>query len=269
MPEATHDIELRSTRVVKRFRSWERGEPDREWRGLQLLAEYAPGLSPKPVERWSDGGRPVVAMSRLPGSPLGSGPLSDGQVAAVAEAMRTLHAAVPPDVLERLPSRLWPWPDPVGQLRGLLRTQTLPAGGVVAEAFEAGAAWIESAEASRFAAAEVTPVFANADGNLANYLWDGERCRLVDFEDSGAGDLAFEVADLVEHVSSWLTGALEADDLVRCLDLDGAVARRVRQARRVMAVYWLIMLLPGNPGHARNPPDSLDRQARRLLVLLG
>jgi len=28
------------------------------------------------------------------------------------------------------------------------------------------------------------------------------------------------------------------------------------------------MLLPGNPGHARNPEGSLERQAARLLELL-
>jgi hypothetical protein len=29
------------------------------------------------------------------------------------------------------------------------------------------------------------------------------------------------------------------------------------------------MLLPGNPGHARNPPGSVDRQAARVQELLA
>jgi thiamine kinase-like enzyme len=43
-------------------------------------------------------------------------------------------------------------------------------------------------------------VFGNADGNLANFLWDGARCRIVDFEDSGVSDPAYEAA----HVSRLL-----------------------------------------------------------------
>ncbi|SEG99641.1 Phosphotransferase enzyme family protein [Nonomuraea solani] len=41
----------------------------------------------------------------------------------------------------------------------------------------------------------VTPVFGAGDGNLANFLWDGTRVRIVDFEDSGHSDLAYEVAE--------------------------------------------------------------------------
>ncbi|HEY2691135.1 MAG TPA: phosphotransferase [Streptosporangiaceae bacterium] len=43
-------------------------------------------------------------------------------------------------------------------------------------------------------------MFGNADGNLANFLWDGARCRIVDFEDSGVSDPAYEAA----HVSRLL-----------------------------------------------------------------
>ena len=51
MPGATHDIRIDPGRgvVVKRFRSWDRDEPAREWRALRLLAEYAPGLAPRPL----------------------------------------------------------------------------------------------------------------------------------------------------------------------------------------------------------------------------
>ncbi|WP_327298212.1 MULTISPECIES: hypothetical protein [unclassified Streptomyces] len=42
----THTIGIGPTTVVKRFRSW-----DREWQTLTLLARYAPGLAPVPLER--------------------------------------------------------------------------------------------------------------------------------------------------------------------------------------------------------------------------
>ena len=41
---STHDIEIADGHVIKRFRSWDRGEHQREWQALNVLAEFAPGL---------------------------------------------------------------------------------------------------------------------------------------------------------------------------------------------------------------------------------
>jgi hypothetical protein len=43
---------------------------------------------------------------------------------------------------------------------------------------------------------------------------------------------------------------------------------KVREYRRLAALFWLVMLLPGSPAHHRNPPGTLERQAARLLLLL-
>ncbi len=186
----------------------------------------------------------------------------------LAAALETLHTRVPADEVDRLPPRISSAPDEVAWLREYVGETTLPVDGVVATAFAAGADWIGSDEATRLSDETVPQVFALADGNLANVLWDGDGCGLVDFEDSGASDRAYEIADLIEHVQSWLTGGLDADDLLGRLDLDSETLRRVRTARRLFALHWLVMLLPGNPGHHRNPPGSADRQAQRLLDLL-
>ena len=45
----THQVKISGDRVVKTFTSWARGEHRREWRGLSLLHEYAPGLGPVPI----------------------------------------------------------------------------------------------------------------------------------------------------------------------------------------------------------------------------
>jgi hypothetical protein len=66
-----------------------------------------------------------------------------------------------------------------------------------------------------------------------------------------------------------LRGVLVAEDLLRLLVSGPDAGERVWQARRVLAFYWLNMLLPGKPAHRRNPPDSCERQARRLLQLLA
>jgi hypothetical protein len=43
---------------------------------------------------------------------------------------------------------------------------------------------------------------------------------------------------------------------------------RRRGFRRLMAIYWLLMLLPGSLGHDRNPAGSLEDQAGHVLRLL-
>jgi len=41
------------------------------------------------------------------------------------------------------------------------------------------------------------------------------------------------------------------------------------ESRRLAALFWLILLLPGGQASGRNPPGTLRRQADRLLALLG
>src|SRR5690606_1863415 len=62
----THHIEFRGDVVIKRYRSWDRGEPGREWTALKLLAEHAPGVAPSPVRAMLDADPPAIVMSRLP-----------------------------------------------------------------------------------------------------------------------------------------------------------------------------------------------------------
>jgi len=268
VPAATHHVFVGDKEVIKRFRSWQRGEPDREWRGLELLQTYAPGLAPKPLARWTDGERPVIVMSRLSGETLGAQPLSDDQVSAVATALTRLHSAVPGVELAKLPRRLWGAVAAVGQLR----THGPPPHGISDDlrlAYPAGMEWIGSADATRFAEADAPLVFGHADGNIANIIWNEGGCGLVDFEDSGASDIAFEIADLIEHPATSLAGVLDADALLGHLRLDKLSKHRLRQARKLMAVFWLIMLLPGGRSHERNPEGSVERQAQRVMELLG
>jgi hypothetical protein len=81
--------------VVKRFRSWDRREPVREWAALVLLAEFAPGLAAVPVRADLAADPSVVEMSRLPGVPLGGSPLTAAQADALVLALDRLWDAVP------------------------------------------------------------------------------------------------------------------------------------------------------------------------------
>lgn len=269
MVESTHDVVIGQKEVVKRYRSWQRGEPDREWAALTLLHRFSPGLAPTPLSRRTDDGAPVIVMSRLPGNSLGSSPLTPTQVAAVGEVMGTLYRAVPPEHLVELTDRISGPYEMIGELRSWCRQPHNSPSASVQRALTAGTRWVEGPDVDALQGPLADRVFTQGDGNLGNFIWDGVRCTVVDFEDSGVSDPAYEVADLIEHVSVWLRALLDEDELVAHLGFTPAQLERLTQYRRLMALFWLLMLLPGNRGHTRNPPGSDERQAQRLLDLLA
>lgn len=264
MVESTHDVVVDGDRVTKSYRRWERDEPRREHAALRLLHRHAPGLAPEPLELRED--PPVLVMSRLEGRSLGAERLTPRQVGALAEGLLRLHRAVPPDELEVLGERRY---GPVEMLRSVRRWANASgqpdtaAGPALGEARR----WLHGAEAAVLDGPLPERVFGLADGNIGNVLWDGERCRFVDFEDAGASDPAYEVADLLEHVTVWLPALVEPDRLLDALGLSGAQLERLERYRTLLSIFWLLMLLPGSPGHSRNPPGSLERQAGRVLAL--
>ncbi len=266
--QSTHDVTVVGRRVVKHYRSWDEGEPEREWAGLTLLHRFAPGLAPEPLEQRVDGGAPVVVMRCLPRQPLGSDPLSHEQVTALGQTMRRMHAAVPMDELRHVPQRRWGPAELIPTVRSWVRDPHEQASASVESALRTATAWLAGSTVTSLAGPLAECVFTQADGNIGNFLWDGERCYVVDFEDSGISDPAYEVADLVEHVSVWLPGLIDVRDLTAVLGFTPEQEGRLLDFRRLMAVFWLLMLLPGNPGHSRNPRGSVDRQAQRVLALL-
>jgi hypothetical protein len=129
-------------------------------------------------------------------------------------------------------------------------------------------------------AARLTAAQASALAGSLDRLWrsvpfaerefsPAGRIRLVDFEDCGPSDRAFELAILTEHLSAWSEAGLDAEGFLGLFGLSPAEQARVRDFRRLAALFWLIMLRPGGASSARNPPGTLERQAHRLLGLLG
>lgn len=74
----------------------------------------------------------------------------------------------------------------------------------VRRAFTEGTSWLAGQTLDRLRAHAAPPVLGLADGNLANYLWDSgaARVRLVDWEDSGRADRAFELAEVTRRAPS-------------------------------------------------------------------
>lgn len=260
---STHDVQLGRQRVRKTFRSWARGEHEREWATLNLLHAHVPGLAPRPLERGGD--PPWVEMSRLPGEPLGDAALTPHQVDAVAAAITTLHR-VP---VIGVPTRLWRPSDAVADLRAWCDTAEAGDDNDLRLALGDARRWLDGTDLDDALGARNEPVLGQADGNLANHLWDGAEVHLVDFEDAGASDRAFELADLIEHVGSWVHGVLDPQALLERCDLSPAERTRTTTYRRAMAVFWLLALLPGGSGERRNPAGTRQRAVDRVDELLA
>jgi hypothetical protein len=267
----THRIEFDGERVVKTYRSWERGEPLREWRGLTLLHEHAPGLGPAPIAARLDAEPPSIVMSRVPGEPLGTRPITPDRLDALAVALARLHHSVPEKPLEDAE----PQDDPASfdellhrgfAARAHAAAATEP---VVRRAVAAARGFLGSGWVGRCAGiGEPSPVFAMNDGNLANYLWDGASVRVVDLESAGRLDRAYDLADFVEHISPRVRAGIRAEDLLGRLDLRPDEQARIRAYRPAFAVFWLLRLLLGGGSARRNPPGALADQAAHLLALL-
>ena len=268
MSRCTHDVRIDRARglVVKRFRSTRRSEHIREWTALSLLARYAPGLAPAPVSADLDCEVPTVTMSLLPGTELSTAPVTPAQTCALAEALERLWSAVP-SVGREFPESVAEKPMAfTRQVHDMLAADpSLGDDPVVAHTRALGFSWLERVAFDR----SDRTVLGHGDPYLANYLWDGSRVRLVDFEDSAPSDRAFELAILTEHISAWSEAQLDAEDFLGLFDLTRDERIRVRDFRRLAALFWLIMLRPGSPSSARNPPGTQRRQAHRLLQLLG
>jgi hypothetical protein len=265
----THTVELLADRAVKTYLAGHHDEPAREWQALRLLDQYAPGLAPAPIDADPHNAMPTVVMTRLPGNPLRGQTLSGDQLAALAQAITRLHSCIPPHELAHLRPAAWDTHLALAKLRALLHQPPSSTGRQVHRAFAAGSRWLT--RTSLPAGPEHRDVFGTADGNLANYLWEpiSGTVQVVDFEDSGAADRVFELAELLEHPSTWVEADSGIDALPALLDLSPDQHTRLAEQRRLLALLWLPLLLPGTPGALRNPPGTLDRQAERILERLG
>ncbi len=269
MQTSTHGLTLGEREVRKEFVADHEAQAEREWSCLRLLAEHAPGLAPRPLRR-EDGGTPVIVMERIPGEPLAPRPLSTGQTQALGAALRRLYD-VPVQAVREAgigPRRYGAREHPRVLVEWLADDHDLGEcrdAGLVGEAVEVARAFVADPPVPepRLTALGI------ADLNPANVLWDGRDVRLVDFEDGGLSDPAYELADHVEHLGSRLPGVYDARALADAVGLDDEDRERMAAYRPLWAVFWLAMLLPGNGGWRRNPPGTTEAQAEHFMALVG
>jgi aminoglycoside phosphotransferase (APT) family kinase protein len=195
-------------------------------------------------------------------------PLDSDQVRALATAVTRLHDAVPADELVDVPLRPGHQHELITHVRSWFSLARPRTSGQVGRAMDRGTEWLTLSGLEAAGQPEVPPVFGPGDGNLANYLWDGFRVQVVDFEDSGRSDRAFELAEITEHVASWVEHPLDVEAFLGHFDLTAAESARLTECRRLLALVWLFLLAFDDPDEPRNPPGTAERQARRLLDLL-
>src|SRR5580693_1380990 len=143
----THVVDIGEDEVVKRFRSWDRGEHLREWQALTLLASYAPDLAPAPLDASLTSVPPQVRMSRVPGLPmdrlLAGQALTPGHLDAVAAGISRLHAALPRHVVAGLRPQPWLEAGVIDRMRSIVAESPAADGDAPARAaFDAGMRWL-------------------------------------------------------------------------------------------------------------------------------
>lgn len=267
--ESTHEISVRARTVVKRFRYGYSAEAAREWRALSLLHQHAPGHAPRPIRACLDAQQPAIVMSRLPGESL-TGPVTAVQLDAIALALDRVHHAPPAAAYSRFERTFPPesFPAQIRKLASACPEDTVDP--LTRHALQQALAWLSTDDpATTVTRGNVHQVFAQGDGNLANYLWDGTGVRVVDFEDSGPSGRAQALADFTEHLTVWAHGGIDAEDFLSRFDLCPTERDDVLNLRRIMAAHWLTMLLPGGHASRRNPAGIEQRAAVRLLQLLA
>ncbi len=207
--------------ACKLFIADERQRAYREWAALKTLHAAGLPLAPEPVAYAADGPlpQPAVVYRWLEGTPLGGGTTTDGDLARLVGGLNQVHRTPPAPGVELLPA----WHQPasyaayldevrffIGQVRDWANgrsatTSDLPAWIADlpaltplleetmrrAEAFAAGK---DGAGAYPF------PALVRVDGNLDNILRDASGALwFVDWEYSGLGDPAYDLAELRWH----------------------------------------------------------------------
>ncbi|MEU1368984.1 aminoglycoside phosphotransferase family protein [Streptomyces sp. NPDC005803] len=266
---STHTLGLGPGTVTKRFRPGSDAQSEREWRALTLLDVHAPGLAPAPRHADLAADEPTVVMSRLPGGPLRGQRLDERRLDALASAVSEVYEAVPAHVLDEVPVRPGHRRYLTDRIRAWAPRARPRVGPEVGRAMDGGLEWLAGAGLEGAVPPAVRPVFGPGDGNLANYLWDGSRVRIVDFEESGRSDRPLELAEITEHVAAWVDEPLDVEGFLGRFDLDAAERPLLLETRRLLALVWLFLLSFDDPGHPRNPPGTVERQAARLTRLLA
>jgi hypothetical protein len=246
---------------VKVYRVDDRRRAEREWLSLGFLAGHHVPSAPLPLWADPDPAQPAIGMTFLPGRPFPeTGDRREPLRALAAVHCRYAELPLPAELagLERIDSashyihritRIWA-PAVTSHPRDALTRDLLQ---ILRE-------WEDSGDAAVLAE-PARPVFSRGDSNLLNWLWDGTSIRVVDYEFAGYSDLAFDCADLAEHISSREAGIGDQAwaEALSLAGLAGHDRRRFEAAQRTCALRWLAVLWKQRDSRTEEFTSQFDR----------
>jgi Ser/Thr protein kinase RdoA (MazF antagonist) len=249
---------------VKIYRTDDRRRAEREWLSLTFLSRHQVSSAPAPL--WADPhpGQPAIGMTFLPGRPFPETSDRQRPLRALAAVQRQ-YAGLPLSgelaTLERIDSAS----HYIRRITGIWAPVIIshPRDALTRDLLQILSQWEDSGDAAVLAEPG-RPIFSRGDSNLLNWLWDGTSIRVVDYEFAGVGDLAFDCADLTEHISSRQAGI---DDqawaqIVSLAGLGHADQRRFEAAQRTCALRWLAVLWKQRDSRTAEFTSQLNRIRR-------
>ncbi len=221
----------------------ERRRAEREWAALTLLAEHSIDEAPAPL--WCDtaGEEPVIGMTMVPGTCILESADMAGALKATAHATTRIQAVAPTGILAELEridnaahyiARLTDqWP---GQL------QQVAGDPLTADMLALLDRWHECGD-GEFLLGDPSPrILSRGDANLLNWLDDEGAISCVDFEFAGYSTVAFDAADLIEHISARAVPDAIWQDLLPDLGVSPSQREVFDAAQRTCALRWLAVL---------------------------
>lgn len=229
---------------VKIYRVDDRCRAEREWLSLNFLSAHRVQSAPLPLWADPDARQPAVGMTFLPGRPFPETGDRQEPLRALAVVQRQYaELSLPGELatLERIDSASHYIHRITGIWAPVIRSQ--PRDALTRDLLQILSTWEESSDAAVLSE-PTRRIFSRGDSNLLNWLWDGTDIRVVDYEFAGYSDLAFDCADLTEHISSRQAGIDDQAwaEIIGLAELGGTDQRRFEAAQRTSALRWLAVL---------------------------
>ncbi|PMR61332.1 hypothetical protein C1A38_09345 [Verrucosispora sp. ts21] len=229
--------------VIKLYVKTDRQRVQREWAALTLLAPHGLGTVPAPL--WLDETpvEPAIGMTRLHGQPLIEAEDQLSALRALAHTTTQLQAVPLTGLLAELPRidtgehymiRLTQaWPE-------LLAGQ--PDDPLTPAMQRLLAVWQSSGDAD-LVTAPAAPVLSRGDANLLNWMMTNDgTAACVDFEYAGFSTVAFDAADLIEHISGRAVPDSIWTQLLPDLGVTDTNRHQFAANQRTCALRWLAIL---------------------------
>lgn len=213
----------------------------REYQMLVALQAVGFALSPRPVllerERFS---QPVVVQTWLAGRVTDEPPADDADWHALIGHFVALHGIDPARVTHALPTAVLDMRSVVqgqgaieGQLARIPRNERSSA---INELLA------RSARLTLLTWDAPTVTLCKGDPNINNFVRHTDTWRSVDWEYSGWGDPAFEVADLLTHPKYLAVTDARREWVIETYcarRADATLATRIRAYRQLMLIWWV------------------------------